>query len=57
MYQQLAEAAGISKPCVSQRVIRRLAEARRVDLNDLIRPEPNDETGRSRAAASVGRRR
>jgi DNA-binding XRE family transcriptional regulator len=48
--QQLAEAAGIAKPYLSQleagkreasqRVIRRLAKALRVDLDDLIRPEP-----------------
>ena len=62
--QQLAEAAGISKPYLSQleagkreasqRAIRRLAKALRVDLGDLIRPEPKDEQARSSAVAPVG---
>jgi DNA-binding XRE family transcriptional regulator len=53
--QQLAEQAGISKPYLSQleagrreasqRVIRRLAAALRVDLDDLIRFEREDESG------------
>jgi len=52
--QHLAEVAGIPKPYLSQleagrreasqRVIRRLAKALGVDLDDLIRPEPDDET-------------
>lgn len=60
--QQLAEAAGISKPYLSQleagkreasqRVIRRLAGALRVDFDDLIRDRPAP-----RAVAPVGRRR
>lgn len=65
--QQLADAAGISKPYLSQleagrreasqRVIRRLAKALRVDALDLIRPEPASETAKSSAAAPIGRRR
>jgi DNA-binding XRE family transcriptional regulator len=60
--QQLAEVAGISKPYLSQleagkreasqRVIRRLAEALRVDLDDLLR-----ERTAPQAVAPVGRRR
>ena len=65
--QQLAEAAGISKPYLSQleagkreaslRVIRRLAKTLRVDLDDLIRPEPEDEMAKTSAAPAAGRRR
>ena len=64
--QQLAEAAGISKPYLSQleagrreasqRVIRRLAKALCVDALDLIRPSSADEAARSRAAAPAGGR-
>jgi DNA-binding XRE family transcriptional regulator len=64
--QQLATGAAISKPYLSQleagkreasqRVIRRLAKALRVDLDDLIRPEPEDETANPRGAAAPGRR-
>jgi DNA-binding XRE family transcriptional regulator len=59
--QQLAEAAGISKPYLSQlecgrreasqRVIKRLAQALRVDLDDLIRPEPEDGSAAMSGAA------
>lgn len=65
--QQLAEEAGISKPYLSQleagrreasqRVIRRLAKALQVDFDDLIHRAPEDETAKSRTAASAGRRR
>ena len=65
--QQLAEAAVISKPYLSQleagrreasqRVIRRLARALRVDIDDLIRPEPENEMAKSSAAPPAGRRR
>ena len=65
--QQLAETAGISKPYLSQleagkreasqRVIRRLAKTLRVDLDDLIRPEPEDGKAKTSAAAPTGRRR
>jgi DNA-binding XRE family transcriptional regulator len=64
--QQLAEAASISKPYLSQlemgkreasqRVIRRLAKALRVDLDDLIRPEPEDGSARTSDAAPLRRR-
>jgi transcriptional regulator with XRE-family HTH domain len=64
--QQLAETAGISKPYLSQleagkreasqRVIRRLAKALRVDLDDLIRPEPEDANTRTSGAAPARRR-
>jgi DNA-binding XRE family transcriptional regulator len=64
--QQLAEAASISKPYLSQleggrreasqRVIRRLAKALRVDLDDLIRPEPDVESARTSGAAPARRR-
>jgi DNA-binding XRE family transcriptional regulator len=65
--QQLAEAAVISKPYLSQleagrreasqRVIRRLARALRVDIDDLIRPEPENEMAKASAAPPAGRRR
>lgn len=65
--QQLADAAGISKPYLSQleagrreasqRVIRRLARALRVGVLDLIRPEPAGETAKSSAAAPARGRR
>jgi DNA-binding XRE family transcriptional regulator len=64
--QQLAETAGISKPYLSQleagkreasqRVIRRLAKSLRVDLDDLIRPEPEDASARTSGAAPARRR-
>jgi DNA-binding XRE family transcriptional regulator len=64
--QQLAETAGISKPYLSQleagkreasqRVIRRLAKALRVDLDDLIPPEPDVESARTSGAAPARRR-
>lgn len=63
--QQLAASAGISKPYLSQleagkreasqRVIKRLAKALRVDVDDLIRAEPEDETARSSTATPAGR--
>jgi ribosome-binding protein aMBF1 (putative translation factor) len=64
--QQLAETANISKPYLSQleggrreasqRVIRQLAKALRVDLDDLIRPEPEDGSARTSGAAPARRR-
>jgi DNA-binding XRE family transcriptional regulator len=64
--QQLAETAGISKAYLSQleagkreasqRVIRRLAEVLRVDLDDLIRPEPEDGIARKSSPAPARRR-
>jgi DNA-binding XRE family transcriptional regulator len=65
--QQLAEAAVISEPYLSQleagrreasqRVIRRLARALRVDIDYLIRPEPENEMAKASAAPPAGRRR
>lgn len=64
---QLAEAAGVSEAYLAQleagtrepaqRVIRRLAKTLRVDIDDLIRPEPENEMARSSAAPPAGRRR
>jgi transcriptional regulator with XRE-family HTH domain len=65
--QQLADETGISKPYLSQlesgkreasqRVIRRLARALSIDLDDLIRPEPEDEMAKPGAAAAARRTR
>jgi transcriptional regulator with XRE-family HTH domain len=65
--RQLAETAGISKPYLSQleagkreasqRVLRRLAQGLRVDLDDLIRPEPEEGSARTTGAAAPGRRK